>query len=75
MNNRNCFIEYLARKSLICLALTFVVNLIMNLFKVTMFLGDRSDVSRYRNQHEKKENDTKLPTQTLSLSLFCFCFF
>ncbi|ORZ17749.1 hypothetical protein BCR42DRAFT_412425 [Absidia repens] len=43
MSHRNCVIEYIARKSLICLALTFVVNLIMNLFKVTMFLGDRSD--------------------------------
>ncbi|KAI8341972.1 hypothetical protein BC941DRAFT_346315 [Chlamydoabsidia padenii] len=43
MNHRNCVIEYIARKSLICLALTFVVNLIMNLFKVTMFLGVRSD--------------------------------
>ncbi|CAO3595189.1 unnamed protein product [Absidia cylindrospora] len=43
MSHHNCVIEYIARKSLICLALTFVVNLIMNLFKVTMFLGDRSD--------------------------------
>ncbi|SAL96721.1 hypothetical protein [Absidia glauca] len=43
MSHHNCVIEYIARKSLICLALTFVVNLIMNIFKVTMFLGDRSD--------------------------------
>ncbi|KAI8072065.1 hypothetical protein BDF21DRAFT_439750 [Thamnidium elegans] len=43
MSHRNQVIEYIARKSLICLILTFVVNLIMNLFKVTKFLGDRSD--------------------------------
>lgn len=45
MSHRNQVIEYIARKSLICLILTFVVNLIMNLFKVTKFLGNRSDVS------------------------------
>lgn len=44
MSHRNQVIEYIARKSLICLILTFVVNLTMNLFKVTKFLGDRSDV-------------------------------
>ncbi|KAI8063267.1 hypothetical protein BC940DRAFT_243517 [Gongronella butleri] len=43
MSHHNCIIEYIARKSLIYLALTFVVNLIMNIFKITMFLGDRSD--------------------------------
>lgn len=47
MSHRNQVIEYIARKSLICLILTFVVNLIMNLFKVTKFLGDRSDVKYY----------------------------
>lgn len=45
MSHRNQVIEYIARKSLICLILTFVVNFIMNLLKVTNFLGDRSDVS------------------------------
>lgn len=45
MSHRNQVIEYIARKSLICLILTFVVNLIMNLFKVTKFIGNRSDVS------------------------------
>lgn len=44
MSHRNQVIEHIARKSLVCLILTFVVNLAMNLFKVTMFLGDRSDV-------------------------------
>ncbi|KAI8339096.1 hypothetical protein BC941DRAFT_265913 [Chlamydoabsidia padenii] len=43
ISHHNCLIEYIARKSLVCLALTFVVNLTMNLLKVTMFLGDRSD--------------------------------
>lgn len=47
MSHRNQVIEYIARKSLICLILTFVVNLIMNLFKVTRFIGDRSDVKHY----------------------------
>lgn len=47
MSHRNQIIEYIARKSLICLILTFVVNLAMNLFKVTKFLGNRSDVSFY----------------------------
>jgi hypothetical protein len=44
MSHRNRVIEYIARKSLICLTLTFVVNLAMNILKVTTFLGDRSDV-------------------------------
>ncbi|CAO3652913.1 unnamed protein product [Mucor fragilis] len=43
MSHRNQIIEYIARKSLICLILTFVVNLAMNLFKVTKFIGNRSD--------------------------------
>ncbi|CAO3643368.1 unnamed protein product [Mucor hiemalis] len=43
MSHRNQVIEYIARKSLVCLILTFVTNLIMNLFKITRFLGDRSD--------------------------------
>jgi hypothetical protein len=46
MSHQNKVIERIARKSLICLAFTFVVNLAMNLLKVTMFLGDHSDVSR-----------------------------
>ncbi|KAG1441486.1 hypothetical protein G6F56_011458 [Rhizopus delemar] len=33
----------IAKKSLICLTLTFVVNLTMNLLKVTTFLGTESD--------------------------------
>ncbi|CAO3627785.1 unnamed protein product [Cunninghamella echinulata] len=40
---QNQMIEYIARKSLICLILTFFVNLIMNLFKITSFLGSYSD--------------------------------
>ncbi|CAO3618777.1 unnamed protein product [Cunninghamella blakesleeana] len=40
---QNQMIEYIARKSLICLILTFFVNLIMNLFKITSFLGPYSD--------------------------------
>lgn len=44
ISRQNQLIEYIARKSLICLILTFVVNLAMNLLKVTMFIGDRSDV-------------------------------
>jgi hypothetical protein len=46
MSHQNKVIERIARKSLICLTLTFVVNLAMNLLKVTMFLGDHSDVSK-----------------------------
>ncbi|KAF7728341.1 hypothetical protein EC973_006282 [Apophysomyces ossiformis] len=45
MSQHNRVIEYIARKSLSCLILTFVVNLVMNLLKVTEFIGDRSDVS------------------------------
>lgn len=45
MSHQNKVIERIARKSLICLAFTFVVNLAMNLLKVTMFIGDHSDVS------------------------------
>ncbi|KAI9498707.1 hypothetical protein BDB00DRAFT_738109, partial [Zychaea mexicana] len=43
MSRQNRLIEYIARKSLMCLIFTFVVNLAMNLLKVTTFLGDRSD--------------------------------
>jgi hypothetical protein len=43
---QNEMIEYIARKSLICLALTFFVNLAMNLLKVTKFIGEYSDVSK-----------------------------
>ncbi|KAI8146986.1 hypothetical protein BJV82DRAFT_373037 [Fennellomyces sp. T-0311] len=43
MSRQNRLIEYIARKSLLCLTLTFVVNLAMNLLKVTNFLGNRSD--------------------------------
>ncbi|KAI8981983.1 hypothetical protein BDF20DRAFT_864400 [Mycotypha africana] len=43
MSHRNRVIEYVARKSLICFILTFVVNLIMNLLKVTQIFGNRSD--------------------------------
>ncbi|KAI7857730.1 hypothetical protein BDC45DRAFT_500536 [Circinella umbellata] len=43
MSRQNRLIEYIARKSLVCLIFTFVVNLAMNLLKVTTFLGDRSD--------------------------------
>ncbi|CAO3663798.1 unnamed protein product [Umbelopsis vinacea] len=43
VNKRSALVEYIARKSLICLILTFLVNLLMNLLKITNFLGDRSD--------------------------------
>ncbi|KAI8091272.1 uncharacterized protein B0P05DRAFT_259338 [Gilbertella persicaria] len=43
MSHRSQVIEYIARKSLVCLIFTFVVNLVMNLFKVTHFIGSRSD--------------------------------
>ncbi|KAI8352449.1 hypothetical protein EDC96DRAFT_554417 [Choanephora cucurbitarum] len=43
MSLQNKIIEHIAIKSLICLALTFFVNLAMNLLKVTKFLGNRSD--------------------------------
>jgi hypothetical protein len=46
VNQRSALVEYIARKSLICLILTFLVNLLMNLLKITNFLGDRSDVSK-----------------------------
>ncbi|KAG1140610.1 hypothetical protein G6F37_010089 [Rhizopus arrhizus] len=42
-SNNSKLIENIARKSLICLALTFVVNLIMNILKVTTFIGSESD--------------------------------
>lgn len=45
MTHQNKVIERIAMKSLVCLAFTFVVNLAMNLLKVTMFLDDHSDVS------------------------------
>ncbi|KAI8338277.1 hypothetical protein BC941DRAFT_425141 [Chlamydoabsidia padenii] len=40
---QNKVIEYIARKSLACLILTFFVNLAMNLLKVTTFIGEYSD--------------------------------
>ncbi|KAI9029708.1 hypothetical protein CLU79DRAFT_735610 [Phycomyces nitens] len=43
MSQQNSLIEYIARKSLICLILAFVANFAMNLLKVTEFLGDRTD--------------------------------
>ncbi|CAO3697953.1 hypothetical protein G6F70_002725 [Rhizopus microsporus] len=43
ISHRNRVIEYIARKSLVCLTLTFIVNLVMNILKVTEFLGNRSD--------------------------------
>ncbi|RCH95920.1 hypothetical protein CU097_009099 [Rhizopus azygosporus] len=42
-SQHNRLISSIARKSLICLTLTFFVNLVMNLLKVTMFLGNQSD--------------------------------
>lgn len=45
MSHQNKVIEKIARKSLLCLAFTFVVNLAMNLIKVTELLGNHSDVS------------------------------
>jgi hypothetical protein len=45
VNQRSALVEYIARKSLVCLILTFLVNLVMNLLKITSFIGDRSDVS------------------------------
>lgn len=43
ISHRNKVIEYIARKSLLCLAFTFVVNLVMNVLKVSNFMGNRSD--------------------------------
>ncbi|KAI7879581.1 hypothetical protein K492DRAFT_195877 [Lichtheimia hyalospora FSU 10163] len=43
MSRQNRLIEHIARKSLICLIFTFVVNLAMNLLKITEYIGDRSD--------------------------------
>ncbi|ORZ03001.1 hypothetical protein BCR43DRAFT_559805 [Syncephalastrum racemosum] len=43
MSRRNRVIEQIARKSLLCLCLTFIVNLAMSLLKVTTFIGNRSD--------------------------------
>jgi hypothetical protein len=43
MSHRNRVIEDIAKKSLICLILTFFVNFAMNLLKTTYFIGDRSD--------------------------------
>ncbi|KAI8389363.1 hypothetical protein BD560DRAFT_452201 [Blakeslea trispora] len=43
MSHRSQVIEYIARKSLVCLIFTFVVNLTMNLLKITKFIGNRSD--------------------------------
>ncbi|KAI9315216.1 hypothetical protein BX666DRAFT_2028794 [Dichotomocladium elegans] len=43
MSRQHQLIEYIARKSLVCLIFTFVVNLAMNLLKITNYLGDRSD--------------------------------
>ncbi|KAI9323704.1 hypothetical protein BX666DRAFT_1847192 [Dichotomocladium elegans] len=43
MTRQNRVIEKIARKSLICFILTFIVNLAMSLLKVTTFVGTRSD--------------------------------
>ncbi|KAI7855797.1 hypothetical protein BDC45DRAFT_504756 [Circinella umbellata] len=43
MSRQNRVIEHIARKSLWCLILTFVDNLVMNILKITSFLGNRSD--------------------------------
>ncbi|CDH60849.1 hypothetical protein RO3G_05247 [Lichtheimia corymbifera JMRC:FSU:9682] len=43
MTRQNRLIEHIARKSLMCLIFTFVINLAMNLLKLTRFIGDRSD--------------------------------
>ncbi|KAI8646502.1 hypothetical protein BD408DRAFT_410339 [Parasitella parasitica] len=43
ISHENKVIGRIARKSLLCLAFTFVVNLGMNLLKVTLFIGDHSD--------------------------------
>lgn len=59
VNQRSALVEYIARKSLICLILTFLVNLLMNLLKITSFLGDRSDVSRVL-QYEPALADVQL---------------
>lgn len=54
---QNQMIEYIARKSLTCLALTFFVNLAMNLLKVTTFIGEYSDVSVNRNLIFSSKNE------------------
>ncbi|KAI7900983.1 uncharacterized protein BX663DRAFT_438298 [Cokeromyces recurvatus] len=43
MSHQNQVIEYIARRSLICLILTLFTNFTMNLFKLTNFMGNRSD--------------------------------
>ncbi|KAI9260140.1 hypothetical protein BY458DRAFT_516684 [Sporodiniella umbellata] len=43
ITQRNKVIEYIARKSLLCLIFTFVINLAMNILKVADFAGNRSD--------------------------------
>lgn len=52
MTRQNRLIEHIARKSLMCLIFTFVINLAMNLLKLTRFIGDRSDVSHQKTQHQ-----------------------
>ncbi|KAH8554082.1 hypothetical protein BGW37DRAFT_483417 [Umbelopsis sp. PMI_123] len=41
--DKNPLVGMVVRKSLICFILTFVVNLIMNILKISMFLGNQSD--------------------------------
>lgn len=65
ISHRNKVIEYIARKSLVCLTLTFIVNLVMNILKVTEFLGNRSDVSFDEGIVDDKSNDICLDIHCL----------
>lgn len=41
--NQNPLIGMVVQKSLYCFILTFVVNLIMNILKISLFIGSQSD--------------------------------
>ncbi|KAI7869529.1 hypothetical protein BDF14DRAFT_1782366 [Spinellus fusiger] len=43
ISQQKTMIEYIAWKSLVCLVLAFFTNFLMNLLKLTRFLGNRSD--------------------------------
>ena len=40
---QNPLVGIVVRKSLLCFILTFLVNLIMNILKISLFLGNQSD--------------------------------
>lgn len=67
ISHQNQLIERIARKSLICLALTFVVNLAMNLLKVTTFIGVHSDVSSLLPTTMQQRNLTWIDSQAFTV--------